>query len=116
MNTTLKNLIRLDELTRRCENEDSTIELERKMDWLRTRLPNAVLGRFDHLIQRGRLAVAQVSESGACGSCHLKLTPADAVRFRRASEDTILTCPYCGCFLYAVTAVPAEEKPTIVAL
>ena len=115
MNETLKNLIRLQELTQQYEREGSMVGLRKQIDRVRARLPEAILRGFDHLTQHGRLPVAQVSESGACGSCHLKLTPGDALRLRRAqetNEDHALTCPFCGCFLYVATAVPQENKAT----
>lgn len=115
MNTTLKTLIRLEELTQQYEKEDRRTNLRKQINDLRARLPESLLRRFEHLTQHGRLPVAQVSESGACGSCHLKLTVGDALRLRHpqdAKEDCVLTCPFCGCFLYVATAVTEGKEAT----
>jgi predicted nucleic acid-binding Zn-ribbon protein len=112
MNKTLANLIRLQELMEKCERGGSAAGLRKQIERVHGQLPEALLRRFEHLTQRGRLPVAQVSESGACGSCHLKLTLGDALRFRRpqdAKEDRALTCPFCGCFLYVATAVTRSQ-------
>jgi predicted nucleic acid-binding Zn-ribbon protein len=100
MNTTLKRLIRLQQLLRRQELEGSTLGEQTQINRLRAQIEPNDLRRFDHFVEHGRLAVAALSVSGACGSCHLQLTPADALRSRRA-EDRPFTCPNCGCFLYA---------------
>jgi len=118
MNKTLANLIRLQELMEQCKHGGRTAGLRKQIDRIRGKLPEALLRRFEHLTQHGRLPVAQVPESGACGSCHLKLTLGDALRLRRpqdAKEDRVLTCPFCGCFLYVATAVTKENEATAAA-
>jgi len=104
MNTTLKALIELQEATHHYEeNGRATIEHGR-IEQLRAKLPENILRRFDHLAERRRFSVVQMSDSGACGNCHLKLTPSDALRFRRTLEterESVFTCPFCGCFLYS---------------
>ena len=113
MNKTLASLIRLQELLEQHEHGDDTDNLRKQMDRVRGQLPEALLRKFQHLMERGRLPVAQVSESGACGSCHLKLTPGDTLRFRRPQdpkEDRVLTCPFCGCVLYGATVVAREKE------
>jgi len=112
MNKTLTSLIQLQELMRRYENTGHPASLRRQADRLRTKLPENILRQFDRLAEHGRLPVAQVSASGACGSCHLKLTANDVLRLRHALEsntENVLACPFCGCFLYLPAAV-AESK------
>jgi predicted nucleic acid-binding Zn-ribbon protein len=112
MNTTLNDLVRLQELTRRYENSGHPASQHKRIVHLRGSLPANFLRRFDHLAEHGRLPVAQVSASGACGSCHLKLTPSDVLQFRHTQEtraENIPQCPFCGCFLYSPAAV-ADSK------
>jgi len=104
MNTTLKTLIGLQEATHHYEENGHVPSDAEQIAQLRAKVPANVLRRFDHLAERRRFPVVQVSESGACGNCHLKLTPNDALRFRRTMEseqENVFTCPFCGCFLYS---------------
>jgi hypothetical protein len=73
---------------------------------LRARIPQELLCRFDRLTQRGRPAVAPVSESGVCGACHL-LLPAGDVWMLCEMSELLVTCPHCGCYLYFE---PKSEK------
>jgi predicted nucleic acid-binding Zn-ribbon protein len=122
MNMTLNNLVRLEALTRQCGKRNGTPGLRKQIARLRAVLPENILRRFDHLAGHGRLPVAQISVSGACGSCHLALTPGDAQRFQRHAQephlDSVLMCPFCGCFLYAATPtvdiIEENETTTVV--
>ena len=112
MNPTLKDLIRLDEAVQRYEREGCPANLHKQVNRLRTKLPANILRRFDHLAEHGRPPVARVSASGACGSCHLRLTPSEVLRFRHAQEsnaENISLCPFCGCFLYSLAAAESKE-------
>jgi predicted nucleic acid-binding Zn-ribbon protein len=110
MNSALKELVKLRDLTRQYENENHATNLRKKIDSLRDTLPKNFLRRFDHLAEHGRLPVAEISESGACESCHMKLPPADALKIRSSSHSLSLpTCPFCGCFLY-FPAVLSQSK------
>jgi predicted nucleic acid-binding Zn-ribbon protein len=111
MNLTLKKLVELQELTRQSEEEEHPSGLQKKIEFLRTGLPEQILRRFDHLTKFHKQAVAPISSSGACGSCHMKLPPADALRIR-SSSDQLVTCPFCECFLYSTAALFDEPKPT----
>lgn len=111
MNATLKNLIALQEVTHHYEENGQAPSEWGQIEQLRVKIPANILRRFDHLAERRPFPVVQMSESGACGNCHLKLTPNDVLRFRRASEpdqENAFTCPFCGCFLYS----PAEGLET----
>lgn len=119
MNTTLKNLIRLQELTRLYEHSGHPASQHKRIVHLRGSLPPNLLRRFDHLTEHGRLPVAQVSASGACGSCHLKLTASDVLRLRHVQEsnvETVSLCPFCGCFLYSPTAAADSKQLTVAGL
>jgi len=96
MNKTLANLIRLQERMEQCEHGGRTAGLRKQIDRVRAKVPEAILRRFGHLIQYGRVPLARLSESGACGSCHLKLLAADAGRVRQ-EPDELHVCPHCGC-------------------
>ncbi len=114
MNTTLETLIRLEKLTQQYEKEDQKTNLRKQINNLRAELPESLLRRFDHLAERGRLPIAQVSESGGCGSCHMKLPLADVLRIR-SSSHVLPICPFCGCVLYAPAATTEEKETTAVA-
>lgn len=117
MNPTLKNLIRLEELSRQYDQEDCPANLRRQITRLRDKLPADVLRHFDRLAEHGRAPVARVFPSGACGGCHLKLTPSDVLRFRHApmpEDESAPMCPFCGCFLYMPDAT-AESSTTALA-
>jgi predicted nucleic acid-binding Zn-ribbon protein len=109
MNATLKDLIRLNELVRQYEPEGCPARLHKQVNQLRAKLSTNILRRFDRLAEHGRRSAAQVSKSGACGSCHLALTPGDMMQFRNA-QDQVFTCPHCGCFLYSPRAEHDESK------
>jgi predicted nucleic acid-binding Zn-ribbon protein len=110
MNTTLNNLILLQELMQRLENEGRSPSLRKQIDGLRAQLPAEVLRRFDHVGEHRRVSVAPLSASGACGICHMKLPPADVLRIR-SSTHTLPICPLCGGFLYMAATI-GEAKET----
>lgn len=114
MNAILQHLIALEDLTEQCDNGNPTTVQRTKIDNLRAELPVNILRRFDHLTKHGRLPVVPLSESGACGSCHLKLPPADVLRIR-SSSHALPVCPFCGCFLYASAAVEEQNEMSVIA-
>jgi len=58
----------------------------------------AWLARYERLFaKQGDAAIALV-EHGTCGSCHMKLSPAQVVDARKA--DTLTLCDFCGRMLY----------------
>lgn len=62
-------------------------------------IPATVLTRYNRLFARhGDAAIARI-EHGTCGSCHMKLSPAQIVAARKA--DAIATCDFCGRMLVA---------------
>ncbi len=94
----LWQLIQLQQLSRGSEAEGTATRGQ--IEELRAAIPDELLRSFDSAAQRGRAAVAWVSESGGCGGCHLKLPAGMAARIEVLKEQ-IHKCPYCGCFLYS---------------
>jgi len=112
MNETLTSLIRLQELTLKGESKNHISELHREINRLRAGLSQHILRRFDHFTKFRRLAVAQLSESGACNSCHMRLLPADALHIR-SSSHRLATCPFCECFLYSPPPPNLIREPNL---
>ncbi len=104
----LANMIRLQELMRQPGLLGRAKALQRQVNRLRHKIPGNVLSCFDRLMCHGRTPVAALSETGACGNCHLKLPLFEVLQIRQAT-DQIPTCPYCGCFLYAAPGFPATQ-------
>ena len=102
MDETLERMLRLKELMRKGRGRERPPGWQKEVDDLRAKVAADLLRRFDHLIDRGRLPIGLLSDSGACGSCHLKLTP-DQVLHLRNKPGRGSSCPYCGCLLYVAT-------------
>ena len=99
MDETLERMLRLKELMKKGRDRKRPPEWQKEVDDLRGKIENDLLRRFDHLIDRGRAPIGLLSESGACGNCHLKLTP-DLILHMRSTPGRGFSCPYCGCLLY----------------
>jgi predicted nucleic acid-binding Zn-ribbon protein len=99
MDVTLERMLRLRELMKKARGKRQSQEWQQEVDELRTTVAVDLLRRFDHLIDRGRAPVGLLSNSGACESCHLQLTP-DQILHMRNAPGAGFTCPYCGCLLY----------------
>ncbi len=56
------------------------------------------LSRYERLFAKVRDAAIALVEHGTCGSCHMKLSPAQIVDARKA--DTLTLCDFCGRMLY----------------
>jgi predicted nucleic acid-binding Zn-ribbon protein len=108
MNDAIKVLTRLYVLTDQDGHNRPGHARHAEVNRLRDRLPEDVLRRFDRLIEHGHRPIAPLSESGACGSCHLRLPPDEVLAFRRA-PDQVHACPHCGCVLFA-SAPPREAE------
>ena len=107
MNKSLSLIVRLQDQILQSEGTAVRCALSPTVLRLRAQIPQEYLCRFDRLTQRGRLAVAPVAESGACGACHLPLPVGDVWMLRQMSE-LLATCSHCGCYLYFQ---PKTEKP-----
>ncbi len=101
-------LISLQELTGRAGTDKKGLGKEIKE--LRAAIPLELLRLFDRAIEHGREAIARVSESGACGGCHLMLPSGMAAKVR-VLTDEVHKCPYCGRFLY-FCPVPLTATPS----
>ncbi len=112
MNVTMKNLIELQELMQRSKSQNHSESMRLEIERARAVLPEGVLRQLDHFTKFGRRAVAQLSESDACGSCHMKLPPADALHIRNSGHQLAI-CPLCGCFLYSPPLASDESKKTM---
>ncbi len=99
MNEHAAQLIRLQSLSSKIQIRPRARAAQKEVQRLRAQIPETLLRGFDRLIRQGRIAVATLSPSGACGNCHLNLPPATAAKVRHAPEQ-IHTCPHCGCLLY----------------
>jgi predicted nucleic acid-binding Zn-ribbon protein len=106
MNDAIKVLAQLYVLTEQNGHKRPGLARLAEVNRLRDRLPEDVLRRFNRLIEHGHRPIVSLSESGACGSCHLKLPPDQVLDFRRA-PDQIHACPHCGCVLFA--SAPLRE-------
>ena len=81
--------------------EGLSAELAAKEDE-RTGLASAIdpvwLSRYERLFAKQRDAAIAIVEHGTCGSCHMKLSPAQVVDARKA--DTLTLCDFCGRMLF----------------
>ncbi len=98
-------LIHLQELT--SQSEAGRRPARRHIQELRAAIPLELLRSFDSATDHGRAAIARVTDSGACGGCHLKL-PSGMPAGIQILSDHIQKCPNCGCFLYTST-VPCSS-------
>ena len=76
-------------------------ELERKEAERRTLAADidaSWLSRYERLFAKQHDAAIALVEHGTCGSCHMKLSPAQVVDARKA--DTLTLCDFCGRMLY----------------
>ncbi len=105
----LIQLIHLQELTSRSESGQTPARGQ--IEELRAGIPLELLRSFDSAAGQRRMAVARVTESGACGGCHLKLPSGTPSRVQ-VLMDQIHKCPYCGCFLYS-SLIPLSAGPAI---
>jgi predicted nucleic acid-binding Zn-ribbon protein len=113
MNNTITVLTRLVELTQPNGHKRPAPARQAEIKRLRERLPESLLRRFDRLLEHGHRPIARLSESGACGSCHLRLPPDEVLNFRRA-PDQVHACPHCGCVLFA--SAPLREAEATASL
>jgi len=96
------------------QHQDTKAARTRKLtEELRAAIAPELLRSFDHAAEQGRVAVAVVTESGACGGGHLKL-PFGWASTVQVWGEQIHNCPHCGCILYspgALGLVGASKHP-----
>ena len=73
-------------------------ELQKESDYIRHELDDALLDRFDRLMERYGFAVAEV-EDGACQGCFINL--ATGMRSSIECSNDIFVCENCGKFIVA---------------
>jgi hypothetical protein len=105
-NRTLEHLIELQQLILRPDIQKA--RSDRQVKKLRAAIPADMLRSFDRVAEHGRTAVAMVTASGACGSCHLKL-PTGFASAVLGMHVGIEKCPHCGCFLYSGAMLSAVK-------
>jgi predicted nucleic acid-binding Zn-ribbon protein len=108
MNNTITVLTQLYVLTELTRHKRPSPARQAEVKLLRDRLPEDMLRRFDRLVAQGQRPIASLSESGACGSCHLKLPRDQVLDFRRA-PDQVQACPHCGCLLFGSSPLRQAE-------
>lgn len=70
-------------------------EIGEQREHLASALPEALVGRYEHV--RAKLGVAAAMLTGSqCEGCHLDLSPAEVDDVRRSPADAIPDCPQCG--------------------
>src|SRR5215467_183200 len=111
MDVILERMLRLGELMKKTPGKRQAREWQKEVDELRTKVDADLLRPFDHLIDRGRTPVGLLSDSGACESCHLQLTP-DQILHMRNAPDRGFPCPHCGCLLYVPIPTSAQVGHT----
>src|SRR5690349_17152981 len=105
MDETLERMLRLKELMKKARDRKQSPGWQQEVDDLRAKVESDLLRPFDHLLDRGRPPIGLLSDSGACSTCHLKLTP-DQILHMRNQPGLGFSCPHCGCLLY----VASHEK------
>lgn len=60
-------------------------------------LPAALLAEYDR--RAGNSAGAALLVRGTCEGCRMMLPSTDLNQIRRAAEDSVVSCPECGCIL-----------------
>lgn len=70
---------------------------QRDRSALVSRLPDDLVALYDRLAARSAGAAPLVRRT--CGGCHMVLSGTDLQTLRSTPEDTVATCPECGCIL-----------------
>lgn len=60
-------------------------------------VPADLLALYDRIVTRS--AGAALLTARTCGGCRMVLAGTDLQQLRQAAEDTVVTCPECGCIL-----------------
>jgi predicted nucleic acid-binding Zn-ribbon protein len=104
MNKYIKQLL---ELQAREFEETISPESEKRITWLRARVPAPILAHYDRLCDQGKKGVAGVRHQ-VCTGCHIRVPIGTIVDVTRA--DDVHVCESCGRYLYIVEE-PAAEAP-----
>lgn len=97
------------EIKRRKATKDQKKNLEKESLHLREELDQALLARFDRLMERYGFAVADVAD-GACQSCNINVATGMSAAIEGSND--IYICENCGKYLVAYRAAPVKSaKP-----
>lgn len=97
------------EIKRRKATKDQKKTLEKESLHLREELDQALLARFDRLMERYGFAVADVAD-GACQSCNINVATGMSAAIEGSND--IYICENCGKYLVAYRAAPVKAaKP-----
>ena len=78
--------------------DDRLAKLEMLQQEVRAKLDEAIMKRYDFLLEkRGDIAIAAV-QNGICQVCHLNIPPQKFIELQR--DEAIHTCPHCQRFVY----------------
>jgi uncharacterized protein len=78
--------------------DDRLVKLERVQQEVRAKLDEAIMKRYDFLLEkRGNIAIAAL-QNGVCQVCHLNIPPQKFIEVQR--DEAIYTCPHCQRFVY----------------
>jgi mannitol/fructose-specific phosphotransferase system IIA component (Ntr-type) len=95
------------EIKRNKATREQKKALEKESAHLREELDQALLARFDRLMQRYGFAVADVAE-GACQGCNINVATGMSAAIEGSND--IYICENCGKFLVAARAVKPVNK------
>ena len=95
------------EMKRNKATREQKKALEKESAHLREELDQALLARFDRLMQRYGFAVADVAE-GACQGCNINVATGMSAAIEGSND--IYICENCGKFLVAARAAKSVKK------
>ena len=95
------------EMKRKKATREQKKALEKESAHLREELDQALLARFDRLMQRYGFAVADVAE-GACQGCNINVATGMSAAIEGSND--IYICENCGKFLVAARAAKPVKK------
>lgn len=105
MNKTIRNLFELQSL----EFEDKiSPEAQKRIDYLRARIPKPILAHYDRFCDRGKQGVA-ILRHQVCTSCHMQVPLATVLDAMRG--DDVSLCGNCGRYLYFQEEAPEAIAP-----
>jgi predicted nucleic acid-binding Zn-ribbon protein len=77
---------------------DRLAKLEMMQQAVRAKLDEAIMQRYDFLLEKcGNIAIAAL-QNGICQVCHLNIPPQKFIEVQR--DEAIHTCPHCQRFVY----------------
>jgi predicted nucleic acid-binding Zn-ribbon protein len=74
-----------------------------------TRLPPALLERYESLLAAGRRPAVVAIVDGTCSGCHVRLPT--SLEYQAGRALALYTCPRCRRLLYAPRLLEGQEDP-----